>query len=350
MKDKKAFEARMATYVESLRKEGVPEDVITTLLSETGRVEAALDNRICPQCSREGLSRKRDTRQDGYAPTRGTWFNYACEHCGYFCDRNEPKGSDLNLGDQTMWDVTITGADDNVDPKALLDLSKEFPFVEWGILRSEKRAGTARYPTMGWVSKLPEGLRLSLHLCGSEARSAMIGSTEWYGPGQYYDPLRKPFFRRIQINGYKPGTPGVLGIAPIAYRLFSAQMYIASHDRLSVRRPTLILPFNSETDLDAVSADARVLPGTEILFDPSGGRGKEPFRWPTESAAGVRVRMGYAGGINPDNVVDVLRDIGPVQPTWIDMESGVRTNDAFDLRKVRHVLEAVRNKEASREE
>lgn len=327
----------MATYVESLRKEGVPEDVITTLLSETGRIEAALDDRICPQCSRDGLSRKRDTRQDGYAPTRGTWFNYACEHCGYFCDRNEPKGSDLNLGDQTMWDVTITGADDNVDPKALLELSMEFPFVEWGILRSEKRAGTARYPTMEWVGKLPEGLRLSLHLCGVEARTAMLGSTVWYGPSSIlgwscHDPDRRPYFRRVQINGYKSGTPGVFGISDVAFRLYAGGVS-------SARRSTLILPFNREADMHAVSADARLLPGAEILFDPSGGRGKEPFRWPTDVPG---VRMGYAGGINPDNVVDVLRDIGPVQPTWIDMESGVRTNDAFDLRKVRHVLEAVR--------
>ena len=55
----------------------------------------------------------------------------------------------------------------------------------------------------------------------------------------------------------------------------------------------------------------------------------------------VDVRMGYAGGIGPDNVVDVLRDIGPVRPTWIDMESGVRTGDKFDLAKVRRVLEQV---------
>ena len=30
--------------------------------------------------------------------------------------------------------VTMTGADESVDPKALIELSKEFPFVEWGIL------------------------------------------------------------------------------------------------------------------------------------------------------------------------------------------------------------------------
>ena len=35
--------------------------------------------------------------------------------------------------------VTITGADDSVRPTDLLELSREFPFVEWGHPRVEKR-------------------------------------------------------------------------------------------------------------------------------------------------------------------------------------------------------------------
>lgn len=49
-----------------------------------------------------------------------------------------------------MWTVTITGADDDVDPSALEDLSDEFPFVEWGILRSAKREGPD-YMRMKWM-------------------------------------------------------------------------------------------------------------------------------------------------------------------------------------------------------
>ena len=76
-----------------------------------------------------------------------------------------------------------------------------------------------------------------------------------------------------------------------------------------------------------------------LLFDPSGGRGIEPFRWPSTP---LGVRMGFAGGINPHNVLGVLDDIGlRPDPFWIDMESGVRdTNDRFDLGRVRAVLEA----------
>ena len=54
--------------------------------------------------------------------------------------------------------------------------------------------------------------------------------------------------------------------------------------------------------------------------------------------------MGYAGGIKPSTVLDVLSSIGVVdQPFWIDMESGVRDeNNQLDLRLVREVLEKTR--------
>lgn len=96
MRDRKGFEERMAAYVDQLRKEGVPDDVIGSLLSETGRVEAALDDLICPKCTRAGLDRKRDDRQNGYSPHVGTWFKYTCGGCNYFCDRNEPTDKRSN--------------------------------------------------------------------------------------------------------------------------------------------------------------------------------------------------------------------------------------------------------------
>jgi hypothetical protein len=52
--------------------------------------------------------------------------------------------------------ITITGADDQVDPRELAMLSAEFPFVEWGILMSESRAGTSRYPGQTWMLHLDD--------------------------------------------------------------------------------------------------------------------------------------------------------------------------------------------------
>ncbi|MBU0859909.1 MAG: hypothetical protein KJ667_08220 [Alphaproteobacteria bacterium] len=74
-----------------------------------------------------------------------------------------------------------------------------------------------------------------------------------------------------------------------------------------------------------------------ILFDASAGRGVAPDGWPAPLPGHF---CGYAGGINPANVAMHLQKIeaAGATDTWIDMESGVRTDDRFDLEKVRVVL------------
>jgi hypothetical protein len=213
--------------------------------------------------------------------------------------------------------VTITGADDKVDPQALLALSREFPFVEWGILFSVKRVGTPRYPSNGWIGELQgladgNGVNLSAHLCGADARR-LRDSDSWV-------PLRA--FQRYQINGYESPVPRIVRLA-------------------AGPRVEFILQARDMGSLALVGQDARSIGyrSASVLFDPSGGRGIESSQWPVPP---YLVRMGYAGGIKPENVVDVIRDnIGQVDsPFWIDMESGVRdANDQFDLARVRAVLE-----------
>ncbi len=75
-----------------------------------------------------------------------------------------------------------------------------------------------------------------------------------------------------------------------------------------------------------------------MLIDDSGGQGIDS---PINIYPSV-YKIGYAGGINPDNVADkltyLLENIHKGS-FWIDMESGVRTDDWFDLDKVLQVLE-----------
>ena len=84
----------------------------------------------------------------------------------------------------------------------------------------------------------------------------------------------------------------------------------------------------------------RLWPGCEsfsLLIDPSGGRG---------ISSDIKIlpsfhKVGYAGGITPDNVrekLSFLMDKIRIGSFWIDMESGVRTDDWFDIDKVRAVL------------
>lgn len=224
--------------------------------------------------------------------------------------------------------VTITGADDGVSVRDLALLSAEFPFVEWGILMSHKRCGEPRYPTGGWIVGAKQaaratGMRLSAHLCGRAARAAMSGE-------RLPTIVCECCFRRVQINGYLAPAGGA----------FAA---------LTAKTPRIefILQARSEESIQQVVNDAARIAGASVLFDPSGGRGVEPFRWPVPPFG---ARVGYAGGIRPENIRNLVGEIAqargltasPADAWWIDMESGVRTDDdRFDLARVRAVLEAV---------
>lgn len=228
--------------------------------------------------------------------------------------------------------VTVTGADDEVDPRELVALTREFPFVEWGILMSISRCGSPRYPTRKWMVGLEnvakdarrtndptvKPMALSAHFCGQVARAALSGSL--------HDLPVIEEVQRIQVNGYVAPSPGLI--------------------RFAERMPCyeIILQVRDEGSLQAAANDARAMRSASLLFDPSGGRGLEPFKWP-RAPAGMRV--GYAGGITPGNVREsvqrVYEDTGFLAGDfWIDLESGARDErDRFDLERVRRLLEYV---------
>lgn len=220
--------------------------------------------------------------------------------------------------------VTITGADDAVDPTSLALLSREFPFVEWGVLRSATREGTPRYPSEMWRRRLEKEaggteMALAAHLCGRLTRDTLGGDQHWVQTvGAEYD--------RVQLNGFRVGAA------------------VAAHvGRYGVE---WILQAPDEPLVDEAAALAASLPRNDacrvsILWDPSGGRGVRGDTWPYPPYG---IPIGFAGGITPDNVSRVLSELAARRHQyWIDMESGVRDlSDAFDLAKVRDVLEQAR--------
>lgn len=240
--------------------------------------------------------------------------------------------------------VTITGADEGVDQYELIHLSRFYPFVEWGILFSAKRRGhEPRYPSFAWIRDLENltgslgsagGLRarLSMHLCGSEARTA-AAMAESFEPGECWE--------RIQVNGYQPNA------ATEKWRR------IKSHRIALWRVGRWILQARSIETLEAVFNDA-LTADADVLFDPSGGAGAKPLEWPkmpVKILPYTARRCGFAGGITPENVRDVIGAVAAKNETlesiWIDMESGVRTDDKFDLDKVESVLDSVAMMRAS---
>lgn len=221
--------------------------------------------------------------------------------------------------------VTITGADDSIEAKDLVPLSKRFPFVEWGILFSGSRQGTPRYPSTVWQGELwkvsTEGLQLSAHLCGKWVRDLVLkGNPSWW---ENHTGLHQAF-QRVQLNfhgQYHKAATGFIG----ALRGRKHE-YIFQHDGVN---DGLISTFTTTPNL-------RVYP----LFDRSGGAGVVPGEWPKP----IWHYCGYAGGLGPDNLLLELRKIEGVvgeSRIWIDMETKVRSEDdmMFDLDKVKCCLE-----------
>lgn len=210
--------------------------------------------------------------------------------------------------------VTITGADDKTDIEAMMDLSAEFPFVEWGILCSLTRESGHRYPSRAWQERLlayvgPLYINLSMHVCGAWARNIFAGTVDW----RELPPVRQRA-QRIQING----TPG----------------HIATWD-LGSRQCIVQHPRATDFMYAGIQDGFNVAP----LFDASGGDGKSDW----SAWADIPLPyVGYAGGIGPDNIGDALTLIDGIRsrPFWIDMEGRVRDeDDRLDMHKVRRVLE-----------
>ncbi len=211
--------------------------------------------------------------------------------------------------------VTITGADDRVDPEQLVALSVEYPFAEWGVLFSQKRAGTPRYPTHDWREKLCQavrgtGTKLSAHVCGAWKNDT------WTLPDL------DPAFARMQLNGFD-GQQGWAIAAMVTHD--SYQFIYQARDLEALDRAVV---FAAECPRGRV----------EALFDPSAGRGITTTVWPRPGSRPIPI--GFAGGISHRNVESVLADIGKGDaPYWIDMETGVRSDDnVFDVSLAHHVL------------
>lgn len=225
--------------------------------------------------------------------------------------------------------VTITGADDGTNVSALKDLSLEFPFVEWGILFSMSKQGSARFPTEDWLEslKLATGVNLSAHLCGQW----VVTLTNPDGSFTFRDYLGGIYkiFQRMQLN-MTDDRFMTLDFGMLSKRILDVPEVILQTKRKFLRHEWLRL-LNAEHQQPAFS----------LLYDVSGGKGVTPKGW-TKPMDGIH--CGLAGGLNPDNLAKQLESMNSLigedqNPIWIDMESGIRTDDKFDLTKVRQCLE-----------
>lgn len=233
--------------------------------------------------------------------------------------------------------VTITGADGSIRPHQLIELTRKYPFVEWGILVSKAQEGMPRYPTIEWIRDLQtvartEPMALSLHLCGRYVRQLLIGTNEM--PAGLADG-----FERIQLNFHAERVE----CSPIdfarALDQFGKRAFIFQIDEA-----------NGNGIFEAMLDDrGDVYP----LFDTSGGAGILPGKWPQAmyevAEAGQQATdakplyHGYAGGLGPHNLAEQIPLIAKAAGEarfWVDMETKVRSraDRQFDLEKVEACL------------
>lgn len=223
--------------------------------------------------------------------------------------------------------ITFTGIDAKTDIQGLIDIQREFPIAEFGVLTSYHWYENGnRYLNPSFLSNLYAGnggLNLALHVCGSAAHDVSAG--EWHKIDDHlFGSLG--LFKRIQLNvANRNDNPEFLWIPPRKGQELIVQQHDADNTEL----------YNTTRDL-WFGADCPV----SVLLDASGGQGIDtPIK--VLPNAGKPFKVGYAGGFNPENVADKLHYLltnDEVGDFWIDMESGVRTDDWFDTDKVRRVL------------
>jgi len=190
--------------------------------------------------------------------------------------------------------ITCTGIDDKTDFEWANDIANKYP-IEWGVLIGHGENN--RFPKPETIDKLFSiSGQKSAHLCGKAARDFILGRMP-----KDIDLSR---FDRIQINGYHKGlNPNLSAIEDLG-----VQLIIQTKDTFQ--------------DQDRVHQ----------LFDPSGGRGLTPDVVP--SLGSTSKLVGYSGGIGPLTIHNYVNKIKGAGRFWLDMESAIRTDDWFDLRKV----------------
>lgn len=222
--------------------------------------------------------------------------------------------------------ISLTGADDKVSLAALAKLSAQYPFVEWALLYVPHNEGAPRNPSRAWRQAFFRAqLRgySAVHLCGRQAFEELLMGTL---------PAEILLADRLQLN-----------INARKQDFTDAEVLAVFRKSLDLG-PDIILQYHEGT-ATVIREFLRELPSSvlrrvHILMDESKGTGK------VLSAASPPPRLeqmycGFAGGLAPDNMDWALSLMEQgAKLYWADMESGIRTDNEFDINKARRVLEA----------
>lgn len=224
--------------------------------------------------------------------------------------------------------VTITGADNTIEPEDLLPLQRKYPFVEWGILFSKAKIATSRFPSVSWLEKLANlkmansELRLSAHICGRWVRDICEGN--WTIKEDLPYIFNNNLFDRYQLNFHS-----------YIHKIKENEFIAGLKEQIGIEFIFQLDEVNNHLLTLAENAGVKAAG----LFDTSGGAGILPDEWLVSDKW-----IGYAGGLGPDCLDAQLKEINEAAkgPIWIDTETKIRVNspvDFFSLEKVESFLE-----------
>jgi hypothetical protein len=235
--------------------------------------------------------------------------------------------------------VGLCGVDQTVNAEELLVNTFWPTWIEFGILvHGEHIAGTKpRCPSLPVVRDIltvnNNRHQFAVHMCSTQCQRLLDGDASLL-----LDLHRTFHVARFQIN------------ATMANQVNSSLLsrtHVANLEAIAKQVPTaeFILQRNEETKplWQPFDDDITGLPNNiSMLFDSSVGRGVTISSFPRPSSPSIK--FGYAGGLNPSNVFQVVSSLlstSPPRTTWIDMESGIRANDSFSIPKAQQVCVAL---------
>jgi hypothetical protein len=249
----------------------------------------------------------------------------------------------------------LCGVDDSVHPNQLAMYAHLYPLVEFGVLFRPDREGQPRYPTKEWVVLLSETvnhnhqhhkMKLAAHLCERRVDEVLMGDDS------FVSELYEWGFGRVQINAtavngvdtsvFDKNPKGVVeNFLAVVHKYPELEFILQKNDETRPLWEGVLEHTNSNTN--SVEFPSNV----SMLLDESKGTGVLPKTWPP-IPTGTSYKIGYAGGIGPTNVSEVLSKIREVAAVgdqgefWIDMESSLRSQkngrDVFDLDKCYKVI------------
>lgn len=234
--------------------------------------------------------------------------------------------------------IGFCGVDDSVSPHLLKLISLHYPWVEWGVLFRTDLKGTPRYPSDQWMAELAaitsgsravdaadsatdrspakrrrmeqQPMRLAAHLCADRCQQVLEGDCS------FVQQLEGMGFKRVQVNATAANSVHVdaskmsdyiQNIVTCMQKFPSMEWIIQCNDETQPLWQGLAAKASEQSGAETSSEKATIVPplNMSLLYDASCGKGVRVTSFPSP-AAYPTIPCGYAGGIGPDCIEEIM--------------------------------------------